>query len=236
MNTLLFQNLFLSQSLKIPSGIVVQKNGHLLKIQGPLGSFFCDLSRLDPSGAGVFRLNSDPQDPQIQIFVRPEQKAWCGSMISFFRKHFEGVSQGYLITLECVGVGYRALVRTEASKLGISRSDLTKNERLMREYVRPDQISKADSHELKVNELTPSKVSQILELKLGQSHELLYELPENVRVFSLKPSVFCLYGIDLQQIQQIAAELRRLKPPEPYKGKGIRRQDEILRLREGKKK
>lgn len=200
MNTLLFQNLFLSQSLKIPPGIVVQKTGHLLTIQGPLGTFFCDLSRFDPSGTGVFRLHTDPSDPQIQIFVRPDQKAWCASMISFFRRHFEGVSQGYLITLECVGVGYRALVRTQTSKSS-TRS-----------------------------------LGQILELKLGQSHELLYELPDNVRVFSLKPSVFCLYGIDLQQIQQIAAELRHLKPPEPYKGKGIRRQDEILRLREGKKK
>lgn len=216
MNTLLFQNLFLSQSLKIPSGIVVQKTGHLLKIQGPLGIFFCDLSRLDPSGTGVFRVHSDPQDAHIQIFVRPDQKAWCGSMISFFRRHFEGVSQGYLITLECVGVGYRALVRTEASK--------TSEPNPSSEF-----ISKADPKKSR-------KLGQILELKLGQSHELLYELPENVRVFSLKPSVFCLYGIDLQQIQQIAAELRRLKPPEPYKGKGIRRQDEILRLREGKKK
>jgi len=216
MNTLLFQNLFLSQSLKIPSGIVVQKTGHLLKIQGPLGTFFCDLSRLDPSGTGVFRVHSDPQDAQIQIFVRPDQKAWCGSMISFFRRHFEGVSQGYLITLECVGVGYRALVRTEASKT----SEPNPSSKF---------ISKADPKKTR-------KLGQILELKLGQSHELLYELPENVRVFSLKPSVFCLYGIDLEQIQQIAAELRRLKPPEPYKGKGIRRQDEILRLREGKKK
>ena len=216
MNTLLFQNLFLSQSLKIPSGIVVQKTGHLLKIQGPLGTFFCDLSRLDPSGTGVFRVHSDPQDAQIQIFVRPDQKAWCGSMISFFRRHFEGVSQGYLITLECVGVGYRALVRNEASKT----SEPNPSSKF---------ISKADPKKTR-------KLGQILELKLGQSHELLYELPENVRVFSLKPSVFCLYGIDLEQIQQIAAELRRLKPPEPYKGKGIRRQDEILRLREGKKK
>jgi len=216
MNTLLFQNLFLSQSLKIPSGIVVQKTGHLLKIQGPLGTFFCDLSRLDPSGTGVFRVHSDPQDARIQIFVRPDQKAWCGSMISFFRRHFEGVSQGYLITLECVGVGYRALVRTEASKT----SEPNPSSKF---------ISKADPKKTR-------KLGQILELKLGQSHELLYELPENVRVFSLKPSVFCLYGIDLEQIQQIAAELRRLKPPEPYKGKGIRRQDEILRLREGKKK
>jgi large subunit ribosomal protein L6 len=61
-------------------------------------------------------------------------------------------------------------------------------------------------------------------------------MPKNIRAFSLKPTLLCLYGLDKIQIMQTASEIRNFKRPEPYKGKGIRFKDEIIHLKIGKKK
>ena len=73
-------------------------------------------------------------------------------------------------------------------------------------------------------------------MKVGQSHSIVYSLPSNIRIFSPKPTLLCLYGLDIQKIMQIASEIRKFRPPEPYKGKGILKKDEIIRLKVGKKK
>jgi len=77
---------------------------------------------------------------------------------------------------------------------------------------------------------------QEIEFKIGQTHDIFYVVPKNIRVFSLKPTLFCLYGLEKTQITQIAAEIRNLKLPEPYKGKGIKYKDEIIIIKVGKKK
>lgn len=73
-----------------------------------------------------------------------------------------------------------------------------------------------------------------LNFKLGFSHEIVYNLPENVQAFFKKPNLLTIYGNNLQQVSQIAAEIRKLRPPEPYKGKGIRYKDEIIIKKIGK--
>jgi len=80
-----------------------------------------------------------------------------------------------------------------------------------------------------------SKVTQI-EFKIGQSHERVYYMPENIHVFSLKPTLLCFYGLDKIEITRIAAEIRDFMRPEPYKGKGIRYKDEEIQIKIGKKK
>jgi large subunit ribosomal protein L6 len=77
---------------------------------------------------------------------------------------------------------------------------------------------------------------QKIEFKIGQSHEIIYEMPQNIRAFSVKPTLLCLYGLDKMEITQIASEIRSFRPPEPYKGKGIRYKDEVIRIKVGKKK
>ena len=77
---------------------------------------------------------------------------------------------------------------------------------------------------------------QKIEFKIGQSHEIIYEMPQNIRAFSIKPTLLCLYGLDKMEITQIASFLRSFRPPEPYKGKGIRYKDEVIRIKVGKKK
>lgn len=78
--------------------------------------------------------------------------------------------------------------------------------------------------------------SQTLEFKVGQSHELFFQVPTGVKAFLVKPTQIGLYGIHKSQVTQIAAELRNLKLPEPYKGKGIRFKDEVILTKTGKKK
>ena len=76
----------------------------------------------------------------------------------------------------------------------------------------------------------------ILTLKLGFSHFVKVQVPESVKVFLPEPTLVCFYGVDKNQITQIAAKVQQLKPPSPYKGKGIRRLDTNIRLKPGKKK
>jgi large subunit ribosomal protein L6 len=75
-----------------------------------------------------------------------------------------------------------------------------------------------------------------LELSLGYSHPIVYAAPQGV-VFSVaKPTEIKLVGNDKQELGQICAEIRKYRPPEPYKGKGVRYQGETVRRKEGKKK
>ena len=75
-----------------------------------------------------------------------------------------------------------------------------------------------------------------LNLSLGLSHPVDYVLPEGVSAETPSQTEIVLKGCDKQQIGQVAAEIRAYRPPEPYKGKGIRYADEYVRRKEAKKK
>ena len=77
---------------------------------------------------------------------------------------------------------------------------------------------------------------KILELNLGYSHPINFEIPEDLKVEVPKPTEIKISGIDKQKVGQIAANIRSYRKPEPYKGKGIKYKDEIIRRKEGKKK
>ncbi len=76
----------------------------------------------------------------------------------------------------------------------------------------------------------------ILQLALGFSHEVKYDVPDGIDIKCTKPTEIQIEGIDKQKVGQAAAEIRRFRPPEPYKGKGIRYKDEYVFRKEGKKK
>lgn len=69
---------------------------------------------------------------------------------------------------------------------------------------------------------------------LGYSHPILFELPEGVSCEIAKDNTITLRGVDKQVLGQTAAKIRGLRPPEPYKGKGIRYSDEVIRRKAGK--
>lgn len=77
---------------------------------------------------------------------------------------------------------------------------------------------------------------QTLNLTLGFSHPVDYQLPEGVSAETPKNTVIVLKSADKQKLGQVAAEIRAFRPPEPYKGKGVRYADEQVRRKEAKKK
>jgi large subunit ribosomal protein L6 len=75
-----------------------------------------------------------------------------------------------------------------------------------------------------------------LQLALGYSHEVSYAIPEGITIATPKPTEVVVSGIDKQKVGQVAAEIRDFRPPEPYKGKGVKYSDETIFRKEGKKK
>jgi len=75
-----------------------------------------------------------------------------------------------------------------------------------------------------------------LKLALGFSHDVIYTAPDGIKISTPKPTEVVIEGIDKQTVGQVAAEIRKYRPPEPYKGKGVRYQGEFVRRKEGKKK
>ena len=75
-----------------------------------------------------------------------------------------------------------------------------------------------------------------LNLTLGFSHPVVYEVPEGITVETPSQTEVLVKGIDKQRVGQVAAEIRRYRPPEPYKGKGVRYSDERVVIKEAKKK
>jgi large subunit ribosomal protein L6 len=140
-------------------------------------------------------------DPAIKVTVDGQNlivgrendnvRAMHGLYRSLIANMVVGVSEGYKITQELIGVGY-----------------------------------KADAQ------------NNILELALGYSHNFFMEMPKEVSVTTVnersKPPTIILESIDKQLIGQVAAKIRSLRKPEPYKGKGIRFKDEVLRKKAGK--
>lgn len=77
---------------------------------------------------------------------------------------------------------------------------------------------------------------QFLSLALGYSHDIKYAIPEGIEVQCEKPTLIAISGINKELVGQVAAEIRTLRKPEPYKGKGVRYEGEYVRQKEGKKK
>ncbi|MBV6632948.1 MAG: 50S ribosomal protein L6 [Alphaproteobacteria bacterium] len=75
-----------------------------------------------------------------------------------------------------------------------------------------------------------------LVLQLGFSHEVRYPMPDGIKIATPQPTRIEITGADKQRIGQVAAEIRSYRPPEPYKGKGIRYEHETILRKEGKKK
>ena len=75
-----------------------------------------------------------------------------------------------------------------------------------------------------------------LVVNLGFSHDVVYPVPTGITITTPRPTAIVVTGIDKRQVGQVAAEIRGYRPPEPYKGKGVRYEAETIRRKEGKKK
>jgi large subunit ribosomal protein L6 len=172
--------------IDIPAGVTltVQKD-NLVEVKGPLGTMF---QQVDPD------IEVKVENGQIMVTRPTDQRrhrALHGLYRALIQNMVTGVSTGYVIKQELVGVGYKASVD-----------------------------------------------GQILELHLGYSHPHYIQMPPEVSVEAVTERrsnpVITLKSIDKQLIGQVAAKIRSLRPPEPYKGKGIKFVGETLRRKAGK--
>jgi large subunit ribosomal protein L6 len=129
-----------------------------------------------------------------QVIFKPasnDPNAWAqaGTARALVQNMVRGVTEGFSITLELVGVGYRAQAKGKS-----------------------------------------------VSLSLGFSHAIEYDLPESVIVETPNNTTIILKGIDKQLIGQVASEIRAFRPPEPYKGKGVKYAGEAIVRKEAKKK
>ena len=172
--------------VKIPAGVTITvTDKNLVTVKGPKGELTQQLK--DDISVTI-------EDDLLQV-VRPSEqkkhKALHGLYRSLISNMVLGVSEGYKIVQELVGVGYKA-----------------------------------------------SNQGQLLELGLGYSHNIFIELPKEVKLETVtergKNPLIILESHDKQLIGQVAAKIRSLRKPEPYKGKGIKFQGEVLRRKAGK--
>lgn len=99
-------------------------------------------------------------------------------------------------------------------------------------------VSKGFSKNLEINGVGYRAAVQgdTLNLQLGYSHDIAYPIPSDVRIACERPTLITVSGADRQRVGQVAAEIRAYRPPEPYKGKGVKYASEVVRRKEGKKK
>lgn len=99
-------------------------------------------------------------------------------------------------------------------------------------------VSEGFTKELEINGVGYRAAVQgnALNLQLGFSHDVSYPIPEGITIKCEKPTSISISGADKQQVGQVAAEIRGYRPPEPYKGKGVKYADEVILRKEGKKK
>ena len=75
-----------------------------------------------------------------------------------------------------------------------------------------------------------------LNLQLGFSHDINFDIPEDIKITVEKQTIIKIVGFDKQQVGMIASQIKSIRPPEPYKGKGIKEQGQYILRKEGKKK
>ncbi len=171
--------------ITIPEGVTVEYRDNVVTVKGPLGELN---QKIDPD------IQVEIKDGIIRVQRPTDQKrhkAMHGLYRSLINNMVEGVSKGFEIKLELVGVGFRA----EAN-------------------------------------------GQMLDLYLGYSHNFMIELPQEIKVEAKTERrsnpIVTLRSYDKQLLGHVAAKIRSLRKPEPYKGKGIRYVGEQIRRKAGK--
>ena len=165
----------------LPKGVNLELQGQMVAVKGPRG----ELRRtLHPEMQLAF-------ENGVLTVARPSEdkrhKALHGLTRTLVQNMVDGVSKGFVKTLEIQGVGYKA----EAKPYGVN-------------------------------------------LVVGFSHPVKYEAPKGIKISVENNTTVKIEGADKEAVGQVAAELRAVRPPEPYKGKGIRYQGEQVRRKAGK--
>lgn len=169
-------------AIKVPDGVSIRQEGQLVQVKGPRGAEDHPLpAQITVAVAdGFLKVTRTAEDRQTRALHGLTRKMLANCVA--------GVSQGFTLTLEIIGVGYRAEL----------------------------------------------KGTSALQLSLGYSHPILYQLPPGVKVKVDKQTIVTLESTNRHVLGEVAAQIRALRPPEPYKGKGIKYSTETIRRKAGK--
>ena len=168
------------QPIILPKEVEAKLSGRSVLIEGPKGKLSLDIP---------FRIKVEIKDDKISVARESEEKkikSLHGTIRALISNMVKGVSEGFKIELEIIGVGYKAQ-------------------------------AKGDN----------------LILNIGFSHPVEIIVPKDLKA-SIAKNRLVIEGVDKQKVGELAAEIRRLYPPEPYKGKGIRYAGEEVKKKLGK--
>lgn len=168
-----------------PENVEITIGDGEVTVKGPKGTLTQKINRL-------VKVTKNKESNHVEFApAKSDPKAWAhaGTARALVSNMVKGVTEGFVVTLELVGVGYRA--------------------------------------QSKDNSIT---------LSLGFSHPIEYHLPKDVLVETPSNTVILLKGVDKQILGQVASEIRAFRPPEPYKGKGVKLAGEYIARKEAKKK
>ena len=196
-------------NIEIPTDIQVKLQGDNFYCEGPFGSLSIPRKKLDPKACILFRLTKS----HIQFHWVNKKQVFSANTIEETQnvQHFKDtpLMRSYKGTIKAI---------FKQSFQGLLQGYLVQIQ-LIGVGFRVEQ----SSHEVP------------LDFKLGFSHPVFYKLPADIRAIISKPTELALYGVDLNRLTQVAAQIKQLRPPERYKGKGIRLSSDILYLKEMKK-
>lgn len=168
--------------IHIPSDVTVTLDGNKVTVKGPKGELTEEFNNL---------ISINIEDNKLTCKRANEElftKSIHGTTNALIENMIIGVSKGYTVELETVGVGYRFQV-----------------------------------------------TGKQINLSAGFSHPVVVDIPEGITVEAPSTTELKLSGINKQQVTEFAANIRKIRKPEPYKGKGIRYKGEVIRRKEGKK-
>jgi large subunit ribosomal protein L6 len=167
--------------IPVPAGVTVAVEGSRITVKGPKG----ELSRTLPADIAVAQ-----EGAELRV-TRPSDeerhKAMHGLSRTLVANMVDGVTQGFMKTLEITGVGYKAEIKPYGALLS-----------------------------------------------LGFSHQIEYKAPAGVSITAPNPTTVVIAGMSKELVGQVAAEIRSFRKPEPYKGKGVKYQGEVIRRKAGK--
>ena len=170
-------------SVVVPANVEVTTGNNTVTVKGPMGVLtkHCNMHVLIERNEDQLSFKPATNDPQ----------AWAqaGTARANVNNMVKGVTEGFNLTLELVGVGYRAQAKGD-----------------------------------------------LVTLQLGFSHNIDYQLPAGVTAETPNNTTILLKSIDNQLLGQVASDIRKFRPPEPYKGKGVKRAGEVIARKEAKKK
>lgn len=195
--------------IPVPAGATVKVNGQTIEAKGPKGTQSLTLSEL---------ITPELNDNELVLKPRADlHKAAEDKMAEI-----EAKGKKMITYAQALDGSARAQWGTSRARTANMITGVTEGYKKVLELVGVGYRAQMQGKDLK--------------LALGFSHDVIYKAPEGIEIKCIKPTEIEVSGPDKQVVGQVAAEIRKYRRPEPYKGKGVRYQGEYVRRKEGKKK